>query len=334
MKQIWVKRFFLYVKRKVHNFSYHKAIVFLVCLVLSSFLWILSSLEKRYTSRISVPVKYIDFPKDRQLSGILPQNFDLMVDAYGYTLLSYKLRLAFSPIQISVSELVDNALERRNKYRYSVSTVAHKEEIEKQISNEIRIISIKPDSLVFNFNKIISKKIQVKPDLKLNFENEYYLENKPFASPDSIILSGPKNILDTLKFVSTIYRNYTGLSHSVEETIAIQPIPGIKSEIKEIKLTIPVEQNTEVTFEVPIIVLNKPEGIIFKTFPGKVKVTCRIGLSKYKKLDYNSFRATINYEKISSNNAQLPVTFESLAKVEMSANYSPKEVEFILEHEK
>lgn len=334
MKQVWVKRFFLYVKRKVKNFSYHKAAVFLVCLLLSSFLWLLSSLEKRYTSRINVPVRYTDFPKDKQLSGNLPQSFDLMVDAYGYTLLSYKLRLAFSPVQIPVGELVEIALEKGNRSRYSVSTVAHKEEIEKQISSEIRIISIKPDSLVFNFNKIISKKIQVKPDLKLQFDNEYSLENKPFTVPDSIIFSGPKNILDTLKFVSTSKRIYTGLSHSVEENVAIQSIAGIKSEIKDIKLTIPVEQNTEVTFEVPITILNKPEGVILKTFPGKIKVTCRIGLSKYKKLDYNSFRATINFENISSNNTQLPVTFESLAKVEMAANYSPKEVEFILEHEK
>lgn len=334
MKQIWVKKIFLFVKRKVKNFSYHKAVVFLVCLALSSFLWLLNSLEKRYTSRISVPVRYTEFPKDKQLSGVLPQNFDLMVDAYGYTLLSYKLRLAFSPIQINVGEMVENALEKGSRYRYSVSTVAHKDEIEKQISSEIRILSIKPDSLVFNFNKITSKKIKVKPDLKLNFENEYYLENKPFTIPDSILVSGPKNILDTLGFVSTIYRNYSGLSHSIEENVALHSIPGIKFETREVQLSVPVEQTTEVTFEVPVIVLNKPADIILKTFPGKIKVSCRIGLSKYKKLDYNSFRATINYEKISVNDPRLPVTFESLAKIEMSANYSPKEVEFIIEHEK
>jgi YbbR domain-containing protein len=334
MKQIRVKKIFLFVKRKVKNFSYHKAMVFLVCLALSSFLWLLNSLEKRYTSRIIVPVRYVEFPNDKQLTGILPQNFDLMVDAYGYTLLSYKLRLAFSPIQINVGEMIDNALERGSKFRYSVATVAHKEEIEKQISSEIRILSIKPDSLVFNFNKIISKKIKVKPDLKLNFESEYSLENKPLATPDSILVSGPKNILDTLKFVSTIYRNHSGLSHSVEETVPLHAIPGIKFGTREVQISIPVEQTTEVTFEVPVTVINKPADIILKTFPGKIKVSCRIGLSKYKKLDYNSFRATINYEKVSLNDPRLPVTFESLAKIEMSAGYSPKEVEFIVEHAK
>ena len=58
-----------------------------------------------------------------------------MVDAYGYTLLTYKLRLAFSPILLNVSELIDNALDRETDTS-TVSAVSHKEEIEKQISRD------------------------------------------------------------------------------------------------------------------------------------------------------------------------------------------------------
>jgi YbbR domain-containing protein len=334
MKQIWAKKIFLYAKRKVKNFSYQKAIVFVVCLALSSFLWLLSSLEKRYTSRISVPVNYVEFPNDKQLSGLLPQKFDLIVDAYGYTLLSYKLRLAFSPVLINVSELVDNAFERGNKYRFTIATSNHKEEIEKQISSEIRILSIKPDSLVFNFSKIIAKKIRVKPNLKLSFDNQYALSDEPYTRPDSTLVSGPKNVLDTLKFVYTNLKSYTKLSHSVEDKEILHLIPGLKISVKDVYLTIPVEQNTEVTFEVPIVVINKPSDIALKTFPGKVKVSCRIGLSKFKSLDYSTFHAFINYNKISLKETRLPVVFESLSKVVLSVNYSPKEVEYILEHEK
>lgn len=334
MKQNWGKKIFLYVKRKIKNFSYHKAIVFVVCLALSSFLWLLSSLEKRYTSRITIPVSYVDFPKDKQLSGLLPQKFDLIVDAYGYTLLSYKLRLAFSPVLLNVNELVDNALERGNRYRYTISTVSHKEEIEKQISSEIRILSIKPDTLIFNFSKIISKKIRIKPKLKLQFENQYSLENEPTTIPDSVLVSGPRNLMDTLKFVYTRFRSYSKLAHPVEENVILQPVPGLKIEGSEVKLSIPVEQNTEVTFEVPIQITNKPPNIVLKTFPGKVRVSCRVGLNKYKNLDYSTFHAYINYEKISLKDARLPVSFESQANVVLTVSYTPKEVEYILEREK
>jgi len=334
MRQFWVKKFFLFTKRKVKDFSYHKAIVFIVCLALSSFLWLLNSLEKRYTSRISVPVKYVDVPKDKQLSSSLPPNFDLIVDAYGYTLLSYKLRLALSPILLNVSELADNIYDRGNKYRYTISTVNHKEEIEKQISSEIKIISIKPDSLVFNFSKIVSRKIRVKPNLKLSFENQYFLENEPFAIPDSLIISGPENLLDTMTTIFTAYQEFTKLNHTVEKIIAIQPIRGVTNEVSEVKLVVPVEQNTEVTFEIPLQVINHPPDIVLKAFPGMVKVTCRIGLSKYKKLDYSAFRAFIDYEKITDKAPRLAVNFENHSKVVLSASYAPREVEYILEHEK
>jgi YbbR domain-containing protein len=334
MKQMWVKRLFLFIKSKVKNFSYQKALVFFVCLALSSFLWLLNSLEKHYTNRISVPVNYVDFPKDKQLYGSLPRNFDLMVDAYGYTLLSYKLRLAFSPILLNVSELVDNALEKGGRYRYTISTVNHKEEIEKQISSEIKILSIKPDTLVFNFSKIITRRVKVKPAIKLSFEKEYSLVNDAITSPDSIFVSGPKNVLDTIKVIPTQFQEYTKLAHSFDQKVALQIPKGLECEVKDINLSVAVEQNTEVNFEVPIQVINNPSDISIKTFPGKIKVVCRIGVSKYKKLDYNSFKAFINYDNISGKDTRLAVILENHSNVVLSTSYSPTEVEYIMEHEK
>lgn len=334
MNHIWAKKLFLYVKRKIKNFSYHKAIVFVVCLGLSAFLWLLNSLEKRYTSRISVPVSYVDLPKDKQLSGELPQKFDLLVDAYGYTLLSYKLRLAFSPVLINVSELVDNPYDRGKRYRYFVATVNHKEEIEKQISSEIRILSIKPDSLEFNFSKVISKVVPVKTNLRLHFAKEYALEKEPFTTPESVLVSGPEHLVDTLNFIYTKPLTYSNVSRTQEQIADLQTIPGLEFDLKEVNLSVPVEQTTEVSFDIPVQVMHKPDNMALKIFPGNVKVTCRIGLSKYKKLENNSFRAYVDYSKISLKEARLPVTFESLSGIELSSDFAPKEVEYILEQEK
>jgi YbbR domain-containing protein len=187
--------------------------------------------------------------------------------------------------------------------------------------------------LIFNFSKIISKKIRIRPNIRLQFENQYSLDNDPTTLPDSVLVSGPKNLMDTLEFVYTRFRSYSKLAHPVEEKVILQPIPGLKMEGSEVRLYIPVEQNTEVTFEVPIQITNKPSNIVLKTFPGKLKVSCRVGLSKYKNLDYSMFRAYINYEKISVKDAKLPVSFENLSKDVLTVTYTPKEVEYILERE-
>ncbi len=325
-------RIFSFLKSKAVNPSSGKALVFLICLILSSFLWLLNSLEKRYTDRISVPVKYVNFPKDKQLAGALPKKLDLMVDGYGYTLLSHKLRLTFSPVILSVSDLTDNVLENSKISKYIINTSSHKEEIEKQISSEIKILTIRPDTIAFTFSTITEKKIKIKPHLQLTFSKDFILQASPSTIPDSVLVRGPKDILDTLHFVYTKNTFYKDLTHHVEESIQLQPSEGLTYAQKRVTLFIPVEQNTEVAFDVPVEVINRPDSIQIKTFPGKVKVNCRIGLSNYKKLNQSSFKAVVDFSKLSGSVNRLPVALVDYPEIVLSVNYAPHEVEYIIEN--
>lgn len=318
-------------KGRKENSSSGKAMVFFICLVLSSFLWLLNSLEKRYTDRISVPVKYINLPKDKQVSGPLPKKFDLLVDGYGYTLLSHKFRLAFSPVLLNVNDLTDKVLENDKISKYIIYTASHREEIAKQISSEINILSIKPDTISFNFSPVIEKKIKIKPVVDLTFGKEFILKSAPSTKPDSVLVRGPINTLDTLQSIFTKSFSFKELTHNIETNISIEPIEGASLSPKRVTLVITVEQNTEVAFDIPIEVINHPETIEVKTFPGKVKVSCRIGLSNYKKLTQNSFKAVADYSLYSKSVNRLPVSLVGYPDIVLSINYSPHEVEFIQE---
>ncbi|MCE1199271.1 MAG: hypothetical protein LWW85_09920 [Marinilabiliales bacterium] len=248
-------------------------------------------------------------------------------------MLSYKLRLAFSPVQLNVGELVDNSLDRYTRSKYLISTVNHKEEIEKQISNEIKILSIKPDTLIFNFSKIVSRKLPVRPNLQLDFDNQYSLQDVPVTNPDSVIVSGPKSAMDTMHCIRTAFKSFQNIQHSVREAISLISLPGFRYSEEHVTLQIPVEQNTEVSFEVPIQIHNCPKEVILKCFPGKVKVSCRIGFSKFKKLDYNAFHAYVSYDRLSLKESRIPVQLESLSNSAFAIRYSPHEVEYIIEHD-
>jgi hypothetical protein len=319
------------IKGKKENSNSGKAVVFFICLLLSSFLWLLNSLEKRYTDRISVPVKYINLPKDKQVSGPLPKKFDLLVDGYGYTLLSHKLRLAFSPVLLNVNDLTDKVLENGNISKITIYTSSHREEIAKQISSEINILSIKPDTISFNFSTIIEKKVKIKPIADLTFGKEFILKSAPSTNPDSVLVRGPKNILDTLQSISTKNFSYKELTHNIEKNISLESIEGLVFSHKRVSLLISVEQNTEVAFDIPIEVINHPDTIHVKTFPGKVKVSCRIGLSNYKKLTPSSFKAVADYSLYSKSVNRLPVSLVNYPDIVLSVNYAPREVEFIME---
>jgi hypothetical protein len=307
---------------------------FLICLGLSSFLWFMNALEKHYTDRISVPVKYVDFPKNKKSSERLPQKLDMTVSATGYTILQHKLRLLVSPLLLDVNELTDHNLESDYKSKYTIATNNHKEEIARQISNDMEIISIRPDSINFNVSPVINKKIKVRPVVKLTFYKQFTLKSPPFTNPDSIWVFGPQNILDTLKAVWTKPYFFEDLSHNLLRKVELNLLPELSSNTKQVLLNIPVEQYTEATFEIPIRVLNTPDSLSIKTFPGKVKVSCRLGLSDYSNITENNFMAIIDYRKISPTRSKLAVELNRFPKKVLAVDFFPKEVEYVIERKK
>jgi YbbR domain-containing protein len=325
------KRIVEYFKAEFGAIRNGRAFVFLVCLALASFLWFLNALEKHYTDHISVPVRYMNLPKNKNLVGKLPSKFELTVDAFGYTLLQHKLRLAFSPVFLDVNELTNNNLESKFLSKFTISTNSHKEEIAKQISSEIQIISIRPDSISFSVSNITEKLVKVHPVVNLTFAKEFILQRPPVAKPESILVRGPEDILDTIKFINTKPILLKNLSHTVEQDADLVLLPELESVLDEVTVQIDVEQYTEAKFDVPVIIINQPDSLLIKTFPGKVKVSCRVGLSQYNKLNSNSFKAVIDYSRRSVINSKLPVILDKVPETVLSVDYFPKEVDYIIE---
>ena len=324
-------RFVEYFKSEFGSFANGKAFVFLVCLGLSSFLWFLNALEKHYTDHITVPVRYINIPKEKDLIGKLPEKFEITVDAFGYTLLQHKLSLAFSPIFLDVNELTNNSLESRYMSRFTISTNVHREEFAKQISSEIEIINIRPDTINFYVSNVIEKLIKIHPVIALDFDKEFILQKPPVAIPESVLVRGPEFILDTLKCIYTKPVVLKKLSHDVEQNADLVFLPELRSEVNEVKVQIGVEQYTEAKFELPLEILNQPDSLLIKTFPSKIKVTCRVGLSQYNKLNNSSFRALTDYSVHSVANSKLSVKLDKVPETVLTVDYFPKEVEYIIE---
>ena len=324
------RRVFDFLKSEIIAIRNGKAFVFLVCLFLASFLWILNALQKRYTDHINIPIQYINKPSAKELTGKLPDRLELTVDALGYTLLQYKFNIAVSPLLVDVNELTNNYLENNFSTKFSISTTKHRDEFAKQISSEMTITSIRPDTITFKISHVGEKLIKVAPQLSLNFAKEYVQHNQAQVEPEAILVKGPDEILDTLKLIYTKPIEAKNVSQSLAKKTALIIPSELKSEITEASVKITVEQYTEAKFEVAIQVNNQPEGMTIKTFPSQVKVLCRVGISEYNKLSAASFKAVIDYAGLTQK-SKLPVKLLNLSDNIISVDYTPKEVEFIIE---
>ncbi len=123
--------------------------------------------------------------------------------------------------------------------------------LKNQLRAECEITSIKPDTLFFSFDRIISKQVLVIPKVEVITEKQYFLKGNILVEPDTVKITGPKRILDTIKTVNTRFKKIKGVNETLTRSISLATSKEYSISAKKVVLTIPVEQFTEAEFKVP-----------------------------------------------------------------------------------
>ncbi len=325
-----IKKFARESERKKITLN-RKVIIFFFFLVLSVLFWFLTALNKNYTSSISYPVRFIRFPEDKVLVNDVPDRLELTVNASGFTLISYQLRSRITPIIFDVNSFSPNRF-RNDPMSLYILTSSAKDDIARQLSSEIEILDISPDSLIFTFAARIHKQVPVIAKLDFSFEKQF-MQVGPFVlEPDSVTISGPEVIVDSIFAVSTEEFSKSSISESFNQELKLLTINKIDIDPVEVWLQLPVDKFTEASFTIPIEVVNLPDSLVLRTFPGKVTISCQVGLSAYETLNEHLFRAVIDYADAGSMlGSKLQVKLVKAPDFIQALNFSPKSVEYILE---
>ncbi|MFN8241902.1 MAG: hypothetical protein U0X39_14265 [Bacteroidales bacterium] len=123
-------------------------IVFTFFLMLSFIFWYLNSLRKEIEVDLKYPVKYINQPSGRQLSGELPDKLTLNLAGHGYSIVKLRLSGNRSPLLVDFSKVRYRKISRGNS-EYYLTTAGLVQGFAKQLQSEFQIISLKPDTLFF-----------------------------------------------------------------------------------------------------------------------------------------------------------------------------------------
>ena len=304
-----------------------KILMFSVFLVISASIWMLNALSKNYTSIIEFPLEYTDFPEEKVFVGEMPGHLDLEINAHGYALLRYKMFRKPVPISFKISAF--NMNSRGDGSIDYILTRYLRDQISAQLDPELQLLEIKPDTLHFQFTNRVSKRVKVRPDLAYSVDNQFTIKDGISVSPDSVDLTGPDLILDTLDFISTERVDLGLLTRNFIDKVRLKQIPELVYAVSRVECTIELERFTEMQVPVSIDVLNLPDSILLQTFPSRVILTCRVGLSKYDRIEGHPFRAVVDYELIDERTKVLNVSVQNLPLYLLSYEYSPKSVEFL-----
>lgn len=318
--------------KKVLLLNDKQLFVIIICLAISTGFWFLNALGKYYTVEVKVPVKYVNLPNNKTLANVLPNEFSLKIRAHGFTILRKKASYFFSPFEFNVNEITKNRMTESKRSNFEFPTRNFYNEISNQMSYDFEILGMTPDTLFFSYGEMGSKKVKVIPNVKIDLKKQYEISGEIKSTPDSVIISGPQTMLDTIEQIGTEIKKFNITDKSIQEEFTVKKIQNLFFDPPTIQVNIPVEEFTEANLSVPITINNIPENLNIKLFPAKVKVTFLVSLSRFSVIKPEDFKLSVNYTDITSGIQRLKINIESKPAFIYALKISPEELEYLIEN--
>jgi hypothetical protein len=193
--------------------------VFAFFLLLSFIFWYLNELSKDLQGTINYPVRYINPPKDRIVTGDLPGRLEMNLRGPGYSILKMKLSGSRAPVVIDFSRVTPRRLPS-SQHNYFLVTSGMIQDFSKQLHADFEILSIHPDTLLFGYDRIITRKMAVIPDIDVELSSGHRVIIVP--DPDSVTVTGPAHIIDTLKGIPTRHRTFKRMSENFKSRVPLE----------------------------------------------------------------------------------------------------------------
>jgi YbbR domain-containing protein len=205
-------------------------------------------------------------------------------------------------------------------------------ELSYQMSNDMEIISMSPDTLFFGFGQLSQKRIKIKPKVNVDLKKQYQISGDIKTVPAEILVNGPRKMLDTIQFIYTRLKSYNAVDKTIQENIEIERVKELYFDRQSVDLTIPVEEYTEADQTVPVTLTDAPANIQIKLFPARVKISYLVSLSRFSEIHPEDFKLSVSYPDIEKGAQRLTVKANTVPSYLYDVKVSPEEIEYLIEN--
>jgi len=314
-------------KQKVKIFKTERNLkVFLSFLLLSTFFWLLIKLSKEYISDANFKVVYKNVPTTKVLQNKQIKEVRAIVKTHGFNLLSYHIlnhNLTFDL----------KSTKRRRKGIYYYLPNYHLVDLQSQLSSETEILRIFPDTILLKYGNNKTKKLYIKPNVKVDFAKGFNLVNKLKIEPKYVHVIGPEVLLKKLDTINTVLFKKHNISSDINDSIALK-LPLDKKlhfSVVKVKLIGKVVRYTENTLNVPFEVVHISKDKIINVFPKTVKITYKVSLSNFNLVKPGNFRVICDFNKAANAGLRYltPVLIKQ-PKFVSDVRISPEQIEYLV----
>jgi YbbR domain-containing protein len=280
---------------------------------------------------LTVPVVYVGFPDNKTMANTLPEKIALRVKAHGFTIIRHRLSLFFLPLEFDVNAMTENRMRESNKSSFAFPSRQFLTELGYLLSNDMEILNMSPDTLSFRFDELSEKRIKVKPVLSIKLKKQFQISGPIQITPDSVTVSGPRMVIDTIRYAFTETIKFQNLDQPVQTTTNLQTINHCFFEPRQVELKFPVEEFTEAQQMVQVNTSKLPSGMSVKLFPSKVKLTFQVSLGRFAEIKPEDFKLIVSYDDIRDGKQRLKIKADSVPEYLYSLKINPEELEYLIE---
>jgi hypothetical protein len=306
--------------------------VFLICIVISVIMWGMIKLSREY----QIPVRFRVVPENLPKGKVMIANPDSVISitmkAKGLELYSRIFSTRSNMVTISLENL--RMKQEGDQYTGFLRTSKMLKSIAQQLPGGFEMSAVEPDTLHFVFEKSFRKKVGVRPWLSLDFSRQYQLYDSVRTDPDSVYISGRKDIIDTIRSIKTERRTFSNLKADASARLALlaPPVwPPVNLSADSVTVNLNVEKFTETSMEVPVSIRSGHSNFNYRTFPEKVTLTCKVALRDYNRVDPSLVTVVVDLDKsMVSDSERVPVEVSRVPAFLKIIRIEPQKVEYLI----
>ena len=296
-------------------------------LFISFSFWFLSMLSKHHETTLKVPVVYINFPADKLLVSPPISFIEVRVKAPGFSILFYNL-LSSSKLNLDIQQA--NTKPKKGGSEVFWLMNSKRKLITKILSSSMELITISPERIIIPFIDKAKKKVAVKLQGSIDLLPEIWFAKPIDLLPDSVVIYGKRQQLDTVNFIETEELLLEYVSQSSKHSVLLKIPIEVQCKRKNIEVVVEVEPFVEQLVESQVEVINLEKGFSIILFPELVQVTLQVPKYKYSMLQTDFLKLKVDASLISEENRILDVKVENLPSFVKLKRLYPSSVEFLL----
>ena len=298
-------------------FKNSKLKAFVVFLFLASVFWMLTKFSKQDVTSVVTTINYVNIPQGFMLNENTPEDFSFNVNATRFEFLGYVFKKP--NIKIDVGAYFNESTNTA-----TVDGAALEKLILKQVVDAGFVTQLSLPELILNLDQLSSKKVPVVSQVSISYNIGFDGLGARQINPDSITITGSRQMLDTIFSVKTTPLELLDISASFAQDILLQswPTGAVSISPNNVIISQKVSEFSQKILMVPVTMINQPPQGNFKLLPASIRVAFNVPVAQFNEIVPADFTIICDY-----NTRDVEDNFVIPLVTQMPANITGVEME-------